>query len=297
MTAATLDRAREDRDAARIAALARAIRSRRAILFVGAGVSAGLGLPSWRALVARLGEELGYDGERFIALSGDFRSLAEYYKLEKGSIEALRAWMEREWQVDDDTLRRSKVHRLIASLDFPLIYTTNYDHLLERAFTLHGKRFNKTIDAKDIARADPSLPTIVKFHGDVDDVDSLVVTETDYFRRLAFDQPLDIKLTADAFGRTVLFIGYSLTDINLRLMLYRMRGIWLDSGYESLQPRSYIFMTRPNPVEERILDSWGIAPLVGWRDDEGEALLEFLERLCAAVAGRRTARREQPPQG
>jgi len=106
--------------------------------------------------------------------------------------------MEREWQVDDEALKRSKIHQLIVRLQFPLVYTTNYDHLLERAFSLHGQRFNKTITAKDIARADPSLPTIVKFHGDLDDEGSLVVTETDYFRRLAFEEPLDIKLTADA---------------------------------------------------------------------------------------------------
>jgi hypothetical protein len=267
-----------------VAALADDIANGRAILFVGAGVSAQLGLPSWQQLVERLGEDLGFRGDQFFELSNDFRSLTEYYRLEKGSIRPLVEWMQREWIVSDESLRRSRAHRLIAELRFPLVYTTNYDGLLERAFELYGRKFNKTVNASDIARADPSLPTIVKFHGDVDDEASLVVTETDYFRRLTFEEPLDVKLKADMFGRSVLFLGYSLSDINLRLMLYRMRGMWLDSGYERLQPRSYIFMPRPNPVQERILDSWGIAPIVGRSEEESESLLAFLDVLCAEVA-------------
>ncbi|HEX5420450.1 MAG TPA: SIR2 family protein [Gammaproteobacteria bacterium] len=275
---------RAGRRADLIAALAGDVANGRAILFVGAGVSAQLGLPSWQQLIERLGEDLGFHADAFFSFSNDFRSLAEYYRLEKGSIRPLIEWMRREWTVSDESLRGSRAHRLIAELRFPLVYTTNYDCLLERAFALHAHKFNKTINARDMARADPSLPTIVKFHGDIEDGASLVVTETDYFRRLSFEEPLDVKLKADMFGRSVLFLGYSLSDINLRLMLYRMRGMWLDSGYERLQPRSYIFMPRPNPVQERISDSWGIAPIVGRSADESEALLAFLENLCAAVA-------------
>jgi len=277
---------RRERD--RTATLVEEICARRAVLFVGAGVSACLGLPSWQELIERLGEDLGYDADEFLDLSADFRSLTEFYRLEKGSLDAPRTWMKREWAVDDATLHASVAHALIVRLGFPLIYTTNYDHLLERAFALHGERCNKMITAKDIAQADPALTTIVKFHGDVDDERSLVVTESDYFRRAAFQDPLDIKLSADALGRTLLFIGYSLSDINMRLLLYRLRGVWLDSGHESSQPPSYIFLPKPNPVQERILDSWGITPLVGANGaDESAALVAFLERLYAAVERKR----------
>ena len=66
-----------------IEALASEIREHRAILFVGAGVSAGLGLPSWCDLIERLGAELGFEADAFFDLSNDFRSLTEYYRLEK----------------------------------------------------------------------------------------------------------------------------------------------------------------------------------------------------------------------
>jgi SIR2-like protein len=217
--------------------------------------------------------------DEFRALSSDFRSLAEFYRLEKGSLEALSGKMAHEWQVSDEKLAASRTHSEIVRLDFPTVYTTNYDHLLERAYRLRGKRFNKIVTAKDFARSDPALPTIVKFHGDLDDASSLVLTETDYLDRLSFEQPLDIKLAADAFGKAVLFIGYSVSDINLRLLLYRLHGIWRASGCAQARPRSYVLMTKENQVQERILDSWGVAPLIAANGDETNAVARFLGRL------------------
>jgi SIR2-like domain len=266
-----------------IANLASEIRERRIILFVGSGISADLGLPTWDEFISRLGEELGFEPHEFFGFSQDFRSLAEYYRLEQGSIDALCRKMGREWQVDDATLDRSVVHRLLVSFDFPLIYTTNYDHLLERAYERGGRRFNKIVSARDIAKSDPALPTIVKFHGDLDDPSSVVLAETDYFRRLAFSEPLDIKLAADAFARGVLFLGYSVSDINLRLLLYRLRRIWLESGYEKSRPRSYVYITPPNPVQERILSSWDVVPLTTATGDSATDVSSFLNRLHAAV--------------
>jgi hypothetical protein len=219
------------------------------------------------------------------ALAWTFASWPSTTRLQKGSIDSLRARLIRQWDVDDDSLRRSEVHRLIVRLGFPLIYTTNYDHLLERAFELNGRRYHKVVTPYDIPRGDAQVPTIVKFHGDLDEPDSLVLAETDYFRRLLFEGPLDIRLTADAFERAVLFIGYSLSDVNLRFMLYRLRAIWLRSGYERSQPRSYVFMPKRNVVQERILDSWGITAIVGSKDCEDAALCSFLESLCAALDG------------
>lgn len=262
-------------------ALVREIREQHVILFVGSGISAGLGLPTWQDFIGRLGGEVGFRPEEFLDLSSDFRSLAEFYRLETKSLDDLCSKMAREWNVADEKLAASRTHELIVRLGFPIVYTTNYDHLLERAYALQGKRFNKVVTAGDLARIDSALPTIVKFHGDLDDPASMVLAETDYMRRLSFEQPLDLKLTADAFGNAVLFIGYSVSDINLRLLLYRLHRIWRASGFENARPRSYVLMTKPNRVQERILDSWGVAPLIAEDGGANEAVKRFLEQLCA----------------
>ena len=45
--------------------LKKAIKDKNVILFVGAGISATLGLPTWNDLVAKMGEDLGFDADLF----------------------------------------------------------------------------------------------------------------------------------------------------------------------------------------------------------------------------------------
>jgi SIR2-like domain len=87
----------------------------------------------------------------------------------------------------------------------------------------------------------------VKYHGDFDDDNSLVLAETDYFNRLAFDSPLDIKFRADALGRTILFVGYSMSHTNIRLLLDRLCETWARSGHQQERPQ-------PDEVQEAVLD-------------------------------------------
>lgn len=266
-----------------LADLAAAIRNRRAILFVGAGVSMSVGLPSWRTLIEHMGQELGFDPAIFASPEVSYFTLAEYYRLKQGSIGPLRSWMDRNWTVPEETLRDSRVHQLIAELDFPIIYTTNFDRNLETSLRLHGRDFVKVTNAKDVARVREGVTQVVKFHGDFEDDQSLVIAETDYLQRLAFDTPLDIKFRADALGKTILFVGYSLSDLNIRLLLYRLWQTWRASGYEKDRPRSYVFMIRPNPVEEAVLEQWGIRAVTEDTDDPGDALQTFLEKLKAGL--------------
>jgi len=258
--------------------LVEAVRTRRAILFVGAGVSMSVGLPSWQTLIDHMIAELGLDPEREAA-AVSYQTLAEYYLLKQGSIGPLRSWMDREWKVSEDRVRESPVHRLIVALDFPLIYTTNYDRNLETAFELAKKPFAKIANARDVARAADGVPQIVHFHGDFEDDESLVLTETDYFSRLSFDSPLDVKFRADALGRTVLFVGYSMQDLNIRLLLHRLWETWTRSGFGRDRPRSFVFMPEDSPVQAAVLGRWGINLVAGGGEDPEDALVAFLTEL------------------
>jgi len=259
--------------------LVQAVRERRTILFVGAGVSQNLGLPSFSGLVDYLAHELGFDPAIF-QTQGDYLALCEYYRLEKGSIGPLRSWMDRTWH-EGVNVRDSEVHRLIVELDFPVIYTTNYDAWLERAHEAHGAGYVKVTNVGDLARAKPDVTEIVKFHGDFEEDDSIVLTESQYFERLDFESPLDIKLRADLLGRSALFIGYSLTDINIRYMLYKLNRQWESAGLGGKMPKSFVFLTKPNSVQERVLSSRGVQPVVAEKDNPGDALRDFLKSLLA----------------
>jgi hypothetical protein len=280
----TIDRDQSTSMSGSMQDLAYSIKNRRTILFAGAGLSISVGLPPWRELIIRMGKEFGFDDDvpahdgRF-----DYPILAEYYRLKQGSIGPLRSWMDRNWFVSERKIKDSAIHELIVELDFPIIYTTNYDRNLEVAYNLHGKEFVKIINARDIATTKEGVTQIVKFHGDFDDDQSLVVTESDYLNRLSFDSPLDIKFRADALGRTILFIGYSMRDMNIRLLLHRLWQTWHHSDYEKNRPQSFVFMINPNPVEEAVLNKWGITVLSEEADSPEETLLKFLTKLKQGV--------------
>ncbi len=231
-----------------------------------------------------MASELGLAGD-LVNQRGRFQTLAEYYRIKHGSIGPLRSWMDRHWTITRDKIRKSELHRLIVALDFPVVYTTNYDRNLEVAFEIHGREYVKVANARDVSKARRDVACIVKFHGDFDDDSSLVLTETDYLDRLSFDSPLDVRFRSDALGSTVLFVGYSLSDLNIRLLLHRLWQTWNRSGYEADRPPSFIFMARRDPVEEAVLGRWGITVLAGDDEDPENDLVSFLTRLASLVSG------------
>jgi SIR2-like domain len=262
--------------------LVRAVRDRSAILFVGAGVSMNLGLPDFGGLVDTIAEELGYDSEIFERFAGH-SELAEFYLVQQRPLGKLRSRLDVMWHGGHIEIGNSLVHRLIVELDFPLIYTTNYDRWIERAYEHWKKDYVRVLSVSDLKAISPGSTQIVKLHGDFDDDDSLVLTESSYFDRLDLESPLDIKLRADTLGRTILFVGYSLSDINIRLFLYKLCKLWRASEHPNGRPRSFIVVHRPNPVQEAIMRDRGVTPISVDAATPGEALAAFLGDLLLAA--------------
>ena len=219
--------------------LKEAIKRKNVILFVGAGVSKNLGLPTFSELIDEVAKLTDYNPAIFKTLS-NFQSLVEFYVLKRKTIGDLRSYMDQKWHnIDEAKLDATTIYRNIVELSFPIIYTTNYDNWIERAFTHFGKEYYKIVGVKDFIDIKDDVTQIVKFHGDFSDDSSIVLTETSYFERLEFNSPLDIKLRSDMLGKTILYIGYSLEDINMRFLLYKLSKIW--GKYKDIRPSSYIF--------------------------------------------------------
>ena len=250
------------------------------MLFVGAGVSMALGLPSYAQLMREIGDHVGFDGPIFEGF-GDYLTLAEYYHIEKSGLLELQRHLQKNWKKSRKEIVNSPVHQAIVELGCKLIYTTNFDGFLEQAHRGFKRRYRTIRSAKDLVDLTDDRVHIIKLHGDLTSPATMVFTETSYFERLSFEAPLDLKLRTDALGKSLLFIGYSLSDINVRYLLFRLQRQWEKELRPEVRPKSYVFMGRPNLVQETVLSHRGVETIVAETRDPAESLFSFLRELRA----------------
>lgn len=250
------------------------------IPFVGAGLSKNLGLPSFAELIDKIAVELGYDPDVF-RLNGNNLQLAGYYVATKGSIGPLRSIMDRSFNPSDAEIEASVAHTLLAQMKLPLIYTTNYDRIIERRFELLHLPVCTIANIDDIASAPADATQIVKFHGTFSDDESLVLTESNYFDRLEFESAIDIKLRADMLGKCLLFIGYSLDDINVRYMLYKLFKLRkkLKNEPTTRIPSAYLTTFGSGIIQKKLLDEWDVTIIELDPVDKQASIENFLKEL------------------
>lgn len=258
--------------------LLEAISQKKVVLFAGAGVSMNLNLPSWGKLIEQIAAELCIEHELF-EQQGNFLELAEFFEIQKGSINPLVDWMKKNFLVSDGVIKASEVHELIVQLDFEKIYTTNYDNCIERAHDLFFKNYIKIAGPQDFHEIRQGVTQIIKYHGDLSDVNSIVLTESSYFDRLSLNHPLDLKLQSDTLGRSILFIGYSLSDIDVRYLLNRIQKQWNGKIEDLHIPKSYVLLSKVTEVQKNILESRNIEVIHDNSFPPGEELAVFLRKL------------------
>jgi hypothetical protein len=211
--------------------LLQAYRDGRCALLVGAGASAGSRLPLWDGLLEQM-VEAGVKHRLIDALKE-----AEYRKL----IANAGQWLMVAGALKDDlgsnfndfietVFIKSKpkptdLHRSITSLDrLQFVVTTNYDTLLERSYRSAGDDDVSVLTFKNAGELQRRLAQreffILKAHGDAAKVgDGIVLTEIDY-RELLYRQRAYQSLLQAIFTMfTVVFVGASLNDPEIKLLM------------------------------------------------------------------------------
>lgn len=272
---------------------------RRLIPFVGAGFSASLGLPSWEKLLQQVCEHTdgGVDfNELKAATNGDYLQIAEYlYLRHDRQIGPIRHHIETSFASAAADPTRSGAHVELLNLGAGQIYTTNYDDMIERLFRSLGQSVTPVVLPKDVALADPDRTQVVKYHGDLKHERTLVLTESAYYKRLDFESPMDLKFRSDLLGKSVLFMGYSFRDVNIRIIWFKLMEMMRDVPEADRRP-SYIVRFEPNAALEALYAAVGLKTIVlkpGGEpptDAERSSLLgDFLLELSIR-AGRQSSR-------
>lgn len=271
------------------------------VLFLGSGVSAtctnsaGASPPTWSALLGQLcsliadddaravGEKL-INNQELLAAADHIRFTLHRENNTNGYLTAIRTAVN---GPPGDFYVPSPVFDTLFNLEPRVVFTTNYDKLFETAsqngYATHD--FESTSLSDDLRRGEPVL---VKLHGSTDNINDIVLTRTDYSRIMRSRREVFDALHALSLTSTILFVGYSLDDPDIQLVLQAV-------GRGGLSPEAH-FMLAPEPESPARIpvfrESFGVSVLPYDRNNHSEAA-EALKELSEGVLGVRASQRPQ----
>jgi len=253
---------------------------RRASLFLGAGINAGIRAPDGTSfpfgedLARMICRDLLGDAELVLTLD----EAAEYARFKIGAPEFNKYLFDLFCR-----FQPGRCHLLLTKLPWDTIYTTNYDLLLENACNanpgLLGRLQTITSIETDLTSFSEDDTLYYKLHGSVEQANTsagrLILTKEDYRTYEQLRQPLFRRLGTDIHSRSFVFVGYSLGDPNFRSILEDCRTA-LDAG---VLPLSYAVRPGHRPAEAAY-----------WKDKYNVQLLDctaeqFLEDLSSTWEG------------
>lgn len=188
------------------------------VLFLGAGIGQGAGLPLWNGLLEQLAERAGIP-------PADWPSLAALDPVDRAHIISRRLEGQSLGEATANLLRsfshHSLSHALLACLPVEEVVTTNYDVLFEDA----------SAAANFPMRVLPNRPRpgdrrwLLKMHGCVTQPESIVLTREDYLRYEERRAALSGIVEALLITRHMLFVGFGLADDNFHRIADAVRRV------------------------------------------------------------------------
>jgi hypothetical protein len=240
------------------------------VLFIGSGVSHsssnrnGESPPDWVGLLRTLCSQIRdpsaravgaslIDGSQLLAAADHIRHVMDAERNLAGYFQTIRTSAE---GPPADKFSPSALFNSLLSLEPRVVFTTNYDKLFEMAsrsgFQVHQYGSNNL--SHDLRQGEAVL---VKLHGSTDDINEIVLTRTDYSRVADRGRRVFEALEALSLTSTIIFVGYSLDDPDIQLVLQTV-------GRTGLSPEAH-FMISPEPASSARVpvfrESFGVSVL------------------------------------
>jgi len=202
-----------------------------------------------------------------------------------------------ERQLDDSALPVPPAAKAIAALSANLraVLTTNVDRILERALAGQWPTFAQA--TLDVAQRRGFL---LKLHGTLHERNTWVFTRADYDRAMYTDPRMQTTFSALFHGRTLLFVGYGLTDDDFDQLLARVRAL---SGDQPPRHFAIVAASAVGAYKRKRLESAGVS-LILYENADGThreltkllvAILPPSERGSVDVADPRRVVRNRIP--
>lgn len=222
------------------------------VLFVGSGISRRYyNTPDWRTLLKKVAEKVGVLNEQ-IEKWGSNEEIAtelEYHCFAKNKpdyadgenrrypLRKIIAQIIGEQEPIQDFEKKKELNELGKIIPTAII-TTNYDKLLEKTF---GNLCDVCV-GQDIIFSDRNSQrkTIYKIHGSISNPESIVITQEDYDRFMETSKYLYAKLMTLFWENPIVFMGYSISDENVKNVLDTMLEVMTDEQKHDFEQRIWV---------------------------------------------------------
>lgn len=274
-------------------ALVRELADRRVLLFVGAGISKAAlpTTPTWAGLLLSLSNKLKKKADQKLVrqLIRQNALLDAAQIISDGVVRAdINAALRAVFQPNPTPHHDLYNHML--SLDLKTVITTNYDEFLEKNFEHHSGG-NAAYNVSRYTSADllehlrsPSR-VIVKMHGCITEPGKVVLDRSSYFTARQQNRGFFDTLSSLFTVNTVLFLGYSLGDPDMQIILENIHSSSVSShGHYSLLPKQ-----KHRSLVGALKNSYNIS-CIEYPDGAHGNVPSYIESLAVAVAADRSAR-------
>jgi hypothetical protein len=218
-------------------------------LFLGAGVSVPSGLPDWAGLLNPLVAPLGLSVESTDDLPLLAQHVVNYHHGRGPLIGGVR-------HAIGGRFKPNPYHDAIAQTDVDLIWTTNFDTLIEDSLRTRERVAVRTADT-DITSGSMTFDReVLKMHGCIQTSapKDLVITSEDFEDYTANRPVFTQRLRQDLLQRRFLFVGYGFGDPNIRTVAVEARRM------AEKTPREHFMIMRVDPTlapeKRRRVDLW-----------------------------------------
>lgn len=200
------------------------------VIFVGSGVSCNVAeMPSWNKLIQNMAKAINYsrcdtcrhkkEGCEITCLLKDDFSTDELLKIPQHVFNKDKELYNRILTESFPTVSvDAPLSSAILDINPAHIITTNYDQLLETSKNIFSQQYQVIVHDKDLLNADKGK-YIIKMHGDLLEPDSIVLKEQDYLDYSQNHVLIELFIKSLLTDHIVLFLGYSLNDYNIKLII------------------------------------------------------------------------------
>ena len=208
---------------------------RKIVPFVGAGMSKFAGYPLWSEFIQSIYEKYKISKRNSIGISEkEFKTMTcvrqasfLYDVLGKAFfVREIVDTFKEKTNLDNNDLSNSSIYWLPKIFKDSLIFTTNFDKLIERVYSLYSNRHIISYTAEDVNKIDNIIQDVwvYKIHGTIDEPKSIILKQEDYLQHYDSNSSNVRLLSKYMAGKNLLFLGCGLYEDD-EIATYYSNGI------------------------------------------------------------------------